>query len=360
MTVSVRDRPEDITAGWITEVMSRRVALGGARISEIAVTQPREMQFHAAVTRIALTWTPGAPPDVPVHLIVKQTKDPAAPEPRYPAGLGEPVFYRDIAPLVAGLPLPRCYDVACDEATGRFHLILDKSAETHRQATEWPIAPSFEECKRIVATFAQVHAAWWDDPRLGIEVGRFIDPDSQVARSAKALSAFADRLGDRLPAEWLRRLERVLAATPRLLRRYRTGRNATLIHGDAHAWTILFPKEGIAGGLRLVEWHNFAAPATGAYDLARFMAIYWYPERRRRYEADLLAHYHGALEAGGVRGYTLDALKHDYRHSVIQNLLRPVSLLDAVHASVWWDHLERIMLAYEDLDCEALLDQLTA
>lgn len=149
----------------------------------------------------------------------------------------------------------------------------------------------------------------------------------------------------------------MLAATPRLLQRYRTGQNLTLIHGDAHAWCFYFPKEGVAGGVRLYEWHNFVAPFTAAYDLARFMAIYWYPERRRRYEGDLLAHYHDALEAGGVRGYTLDALKEDYRHAVILNLDRPVILSDVVHASVWWDHLERIMLAYEDLDCEALLDQ---
>lgn len=132
----------------------------------------------------------------------------------------------------------------------------------------------------------------------------------------------------------------------------------TLAHGDAHAWNLLYPKDGATAGIRLIDWDSFIGPLTGAYDLAYFMAVHWYPERRRRHEADLLAHYHEALEARGVRGYTIDALREDYRRAVIQHLQTPVFQSDAgVPPQVWWDHLERIMLAFEDLDCEALLDQ---
>jgi hypothetical protein len=355
MTSSVIGSLDTIDPDWMTDVLGRSCALNGARVSEIRVTE-RNTSANASLARIALTWTPPAPPEAPASLFVKMTKDANAPGPHLPAGQKEVAFYRD-AHTFAGLPVPRCYDTARDEESGRFHLMLEDLAETHGDVTHWPVAPSFEQCKGIVAAFARFHAAWWEDPRLGVSVGDAPDPESYPSHLEKSVSAFADRLGDRLPPERLRRYERLLMGAGGLLQRYRTGRHVTLAHGDAHAWNLLYPRDSDAAGVRLIDWDSYIGPLTGAYDLAYFMAVHWYPERRRRYEADLLAHYHQVLEAAGVRGYTLDALRDDYRHAVLQHLHTPVFQSGAgVPPRVWWDHLERIMLAFEDLDCEALLD----
>jgi len=50
-------------------------------------------------------------------------------------------------------------------------------------------------------------------------------------------------------------------------------------------------------------------------------------------------------------------LWEDYRLSVIGHLAIPVWQQSyGLHASIWWPHLHRILAAFEDLDCAALLD----
>ena len=86
------------------------------------------------------------------------------------------------------------------------------------------------------------------------------------------------------------------------------------------------------------------------------MAVHWYPERRHRLEDALLRRYHQALVDAGVRGYGLDALRHDYRLAVVSQLVVPVLQHSAkLPAAIWWSHLERIFLAFDDLGCEDLL-----
>jgi hypothetical protein len=74
-------------------------------------------------------------------------------------------------------------------------------------------------------------------------------------------------------------------------------------------------------------------------------------------EAALLDRYHAALIAHGVRGYDRGALADDYRFSTLWQLMVPVgqAAFD-LPPVIWWNHLERIMLAIDDLDCRALLD----
>ena len=91
-------------------------------------------------------------------------------------------------------------------------------------------------------------------------------------------------------------------------------------------------------------------------DLANMMAVHWYPDRRRRLEARLLDHYHQALVNVGVRGYSPEALRQDYRLSVVGQLGVPVFQHAArLPAMIWWSHLERILLAFADVGCEELL-----
>jgi len=49
---------------------------------------------------------------------------------------------------------------------------------------------------------------------------------------------------------------------------------------------------------------------------------------------------HAGLRAHGVTDYSLERLWEDYRLSVIGH---------------WWSHLHRVIAAFEDLDCAALL-----
>jgi thiamine kinase-like enzyme len=171
--------------------------------------------------------------------------------------------------------------------------------------------------------------------------------DTAVARwlenYEKRFVAFVDRLGDRLPIARRRIYERAIGSGWALMSRYRSREHLTVVHGDAHVWNLMHPRDTTADGLRLIDWDGWRLDLA-AEDLAYMMAVHWYPERRRRLETPLLRRYHEALEANGVSGYRFEALWEDYRLSVVWQLGVPVwqSALK-LGPWIWWSHLERIL-----------------
>ena len=160
-----------------------------------------------------------------------------------------------------------------------------------------------------------------------------------------------------MTAEQRRVYERLVAGAPRLFdERIRPRRNLTLVHGDAHVWNALYPRDGRSDDVRLIDWDSWRID-TATDDLAYMMAIHWFPERRRRLERECLRRYHAALTESGVAGYDFDALWRDYRLSVLWQTTTPV--WQATHNLgpwIWWYNFERIMAAVQDLDCLELLD----
>jgi len=213
--------------------------------------------------------------------------------------------------------------------------------------------------ERILRAWAQFHAAWWDDPRLGSSVGTFSDRDGMtryLQRFADELKRFADRLGDRFSRERRALYEQLIAAGPRLNERTLGHRHMTIVHGDAHFWNCFVPKDGADGDVLLFDWDSWRLD-TATDDLAYMMAMLWYPDRRRRIEQPLLDRYHAAILAHGVGGYGRQALNEDYRLSALWLILRPVGqAANNIAPRVWWNNLERIMLAVDDLGCRELLD----
>jgi thiamine kinase-like enzyme len=139
-----------------------------------------------------------------------------------------------------------------------------------------------------------------------------------------------------------------------LLARYHSRRNLTIIHGDTHSWNCFLPRHG-GEDVRLIDWESWSID-TATDDLAYMMAMLWYPDRRRRMERPLLDLYHAVLMAHGVSGYDRQALNDDYRLSALWLITRPVvQAMNNIGPAVWWNNLERIMLAVDDLGCRDLL-----
>jgi hypothetical protein len=127
------------------------------------------------------------------------------------------------------------------------------------------------------------------------------------------------------------------------------------VHGDAHVWNVMMPRDSGQVGLRLIAWDGWRVDQA-TDDLAYMIALYWSPERRHRLERRTLARYHATLVAHGVRDYDFDSLWQDYRYSVLWQCATPV--WQATHsfgAWIWWPALERVMLAIDDLGCRDLL-----
>lgn len=346
--------PEDLLPDQLTERLRAGGALPSGRVTGVHAGERRTTGLSTIVP-LRVEYSRDAPADAPIRLVLKATR----------GGLGgslqsvgerEVAFYTRAAPLMPGGPFPRCYDA--EYSPGRFHLLLEDLSETHVVLTEWPVPPTVEACERIVDTWATFHAFWWRHPSLGRDAGIFLDTAAlaQIAADYRGrYERFAETLGDRLWPEARAVYARVLDARERLFTPERLYATYTLGHGDAHVWNLLYPRDGAASGIRLIDWDGWRV-GRGAADLAYMMAVHWYPERRARLEAPLLERYHAGLLAHGVTGYGLDRLWEDYRLSLIGHLSIPVWQQSAgLHASIWWPHLHRILAAFEDLGCAALL-----
>ena len=126
------------------------------------------------------------------------------------------------------------------------------------------------------------------------------------------------------------------------------------MQGDAHVWNCFLPRDGGAEP-RLFDWDSWKIDV-GASDLAHMMTVHWYPDRRRRIEQPLLDRYFAALLAGGVAGYDRRALDDDYRFAALWQITWPVwQEAGGVPVQIWWNNLERVMLAFDDLGCIDLL-----
>ena len=329
--------------------------LGDGRVVSVDAEAPRD-QLVSRIVRLRLGYE-GAAAAAPPSLILKVGLPGDGNDGPFVHGAGEVAFYAKVAPAMPTGLVPRCFNSSWQAETRQWHLLLEDLTDTHEIATPWPLPPDEKLCRRMVQTLARFHAAWWDDPRLGVEIGTRVDAETArqtMQRHAGAFERFADHLGDRLSSERRQLYERFFAAAPGLQARVLSYRNVTLVHGDAHVWNCFVPKDG-SDDLRYLDWDTWRIGLASS-DLAYMMATHWYPERRQRFERPLLDHYHAALLGHGVQDYDRAALAEDYRRSVLMQLLMPVLQWSAgIPAFVWWSHVELITAAIDDLDCRALL-----
>jgi hypothetical protein len=345
--------PPEAAPDRLTVLLRTTAALAGGEVTAVEVESARDTLI-SRITRLRLTYRDGAGPS---HVFLKAART-GADARLQEFGQKEVSFYRRVAGETPPGLLPRCYEAEV-EPTGRWRLMLEDLTASHDAIGDWPLPPPIERWHAVVDAHARFHAAWWDDRRLGVSVGTFLDESGVLDRSLAAMPAdlatFADRLGERLSPERRRRYERLIAAAPRLLDRYRSHRHLTIVHGDAHVWNAMLPRSDDEG-VRLVDWDAWRVD-TATDDLAYMLALHWYPDWRQRYERDSLHRYHDALVRHGVTGYTFDALWQDYRLSVLWQITTPMWQANhGIPSWIWWGHLERSMRAVEDLDCLELLD----
>jgi thiamine kinase-like enzyme len=165
---------------------------------------------------------------------------------------------------------------------------------------------------------------------------------------------FFDALGDGISKPRRAIIELVYEKYPRILKHRIDGTAAqTLVHGDAHFWNVLFPKDTSQTPI-WIDWQSWGVDF-GAFDLAYMIGLHWFPERRSRFEKDLLAIYLSELRDRGT-DYDSDSLAYDYRLQVVCQLFRPMfQWYMKAPAGLWWPHLDRWFSAFDDLDCHALL-----
>ena len=343
--------PPQADADYLTSVLRKSGDLHSGRVSAARVvhTIPTILSM---LHRLKLDYEGEAGPR---HLYLKTGK-PDSKGAGWEAGPREVAFYATVAPHTPAGLLPRCYSAEAAKE-GAWHLLLEDLTDTHALPSEPPLPPTVAQMEAIVRCRARFQAAWWDNPRLGAGVGHR-PSDDEMAQwrdwQEKAYGKFADALGERLSADRRAVYDKLLAEATRLSQRFRSWRHMTIIQGDGHVWNCFLPKDG-NDTPRWFDWDGWRV-AVGAEDLAYMIAMFWFPEMRRRAERPLLDAFHEELEAHGVKGYDRQALQEDYRLSVLWQIMRPVWMHSfGLPPGLWWNHVERIHLAVDDLGCRELL-----
>jgi hypothetical protein len=272
--------PAAAQADHLTEVLRKSGVLGDGHVADVAVESSRPT-ILSRIIRLRLTCE-GATTDTPGGLILK-TGLPERVKAKFYSGRQEVAFYTQLATVMPTSLVPRCFEAAWNADSNEWHLLLEDLTDTHFIATAWPLPPTMEDCKRIIAARARFHAHWWDDPRLGTSIGTWVPADDNpLQKFAAEFARFADRVGDRLPVERRRLFERFIDAGPHLMKRYHSHRNVTILHGDSHVWNVFLPTTGGSDDVRIFDWDCWRVDV-GTDDLAYMMALHWYPDLRRAF-----------------------------------------------------------------------------
>jgi hypothetical protein len=340
------------TAANLTKWLRHSGTLPAGTISDVRVALEHKTDISRLVF-LTLMYSPDVPQGLPRFVVVKS---PLVRNSGQDYSHAESQFYRLLAPALGSPPVVRCLAAIDDAGESAGTVVLEDLRATHDHPP-WPIPPSMSQCEIAIDALARVHTQWWEAPSLGITVGTLHTPESltnMLQGITKHLPAFMDAFGPALTSQTRQLYERVFGSALLPWLRLTDSHALTIIHGDAHTWNFLFPRDGKEAAF-LIDWQLWHVDL-GARDLAFLMALHWPPSRRREYEAPLISRYHEALLANGIDDYGLDELWLDYRRSVIRNLTIPIIFWSrGMKPEGWWNRLEFAAAAYHDLECEDLL-----
>jgi thiamine kinase-like enzyme len=352
---------KQVTPDWLTRILRASGHITQERVTNVELKSSRQTiisNIHYLQTHYSADAS-GRPPS---KLFLKLSKEGFDSEIAARFGKRESEFYNVIAKSMNNPPSAPCYDASFSPDNGKSHMLLADLSETHFQ-TDWPLPPSKPHCEAVLDSLAKFHASWWDHPKLGKSIGKFPSSgsiDEYIQSMEKKFAGFVDFWDDRLSADRRQLYERVLSRAPgvwkeRIREERSDGKDLTLIHGDAHFWNCLHPRRLDQDKVYIIDWQCWRID-TATDDLAYMIGLHWYPDRRRALERDFLRTYHDKLLTCGVKNYDWDACLYDYRLSAIGNLFVPVWQWSAkLWPVIWWPHLERAILTFEDLDCGELL-----
>ena len=339
------DRPEDLTAEWVTAVL--RATDADAHVHAVTV-EPIGTGQTGASFRVHLD----GDGDLPATLVAKTAAgDRAARERVAPGYRSEVGFYTVFRDRVR-IRTPRCWYAEISDDSCSFVLLLDDLAPARPgvQADGCTV----DQAADAVRNLAGLHAPVWNDPSLSDE--RAWLAAMSGARAAflgtiteQAAEQFVARYGDELgdDAETLRR---AAALAGRWLA-IDTGSRA-LVHGDYRLDNLMFPEHG--DGVVALDWQTLAIGPPGR-DLAYFLATSVLVDDRRAHESALVAEYLDELRRIGVEDYSFDQCFADYRLGVLQGPM--ITMIGCAYATATPSaSADAMFLAMATRSCAALRD----
>jgi len=365
---------EQLTPEWMTSILKNKGYLSNGKVTKIIKKNTRET-LTAGVYFLELKFSNDA-----------QTK-PASPEivvkiskPNDNKGKHEVNYYNFVAEDMNNMPVPICYDAAYSEETSS-HIILENISDTHREVSDWgwPLSPSKQYCEKAIDCLAELHAFWWDHPKLkdltkytsvfyNWTMASFNENEilSWFKDQNKYLKQFLEFLENKISDKRIELFKTVFSLYPQLAYERITKENITVTHGDAHFYNFFYPKDIANEKLKayLIDW-QFWSLGIGGQDLAYMIGMFLSPEIRTRIEKEFIKRYHNNLVKFGVKNYSWDECWYDYKFVVLLNLYRALGnwfwcferdYLNSLWYPIEKTKLEISLLTIEDLNCIELLE----
>ncbi len=354
----IAEAPDELTATWLTAVLSAHGVLGDAAVSTASL-EPLGTGQMCDSWRVTLTYDRTT--NAPATLVAKL---PAADPTSRATALAlrsyenEVRFYQQLAP---GLPLhtPALYYADIDVTTAAFVLLLEDMAPA--RPGDQLTGCSVSEAELAVGALVGLHAPRWADPALDELEWLHRDPAAGRAFLEMTVPGFWDgfctRYADRLTPE----IHSAGDALLRGLHRYLESNLApwTIVHGDYRLDNLLFEAGPGRAALTVVDWQT-CTHGPAMQDVAYFIGAGLLPDARRAHEVRLVHRYHDALCAAGVTDYDWDRCWEDYRRATFSGLIMAIAASMLVERTERGDEMfltmaERHARHALDLDAPALI-----
>jgi hypothetical protein len=336
-----------VTPEFLTGLLADRRP--GVVVSGVQVLD--ESSGSANRLRLRLTYESGAGAGLPTALFLKRNlPDFAFPREMY---VNEVRIYRDVVPEL-DVETPEIFGLAFDEGRLRFTLLMtDLLSEPGARVGHVLKPVSLGDIRSLLTTLAQLHAAYWDSPRLAGDLSWLARPP--VCPNMR----FWREIGPRLTERHLSRghragivdrtywaEDRIWHGLDRMLAADDTGPR-TVLHGDVHAGNVYYRAGGPGG---LLDW-QLALQGSWALDVTYLLTSALDADQRGAHERDLLDFYLAELTARGVAAPTRDEAWERYRQNALYGALMWFITPDGVHADdAQLEYIARCVRAGEELD----------
>lgn len=319
--------PSALTPEWLTQALRSTGTISEeSTVASLAdANQADDRGIGGQHARLRLTYDQ-AGDNTPTTLYVKFSHtDPQVRKDLhdYKMYLREVKFYQELASQVP-LHTPRCYYSDIDMETGECVLLLEDMSGWRNGS--FLAGCSAQEAELVVQQLATLHAAWWENPRLGELDYAHADPAYfQLFKTwfQQSWPRFLERAGEGLSGELVVMSERVGRNIPDVMAHLFTTSPQTLIHYDAHLDNIFFGPAKEKASLAFIDWQLYFV-GRGVYDVAYFLGGNLVPEVRRSCEMSFLRMYHDLLLQYGVSRYSFETCLHDYRFLLLEGFFRVV------------------------------------
>ncbi|MHA2398546.1 MAG: oxidoreductase family protein [Promethearchaeota archaeon] len=291
----------------------------------------------------------------------------------------ETKFYNILAETMDNMPIPTCYDANISRITGWSHKILEDLSQTH-ESLSLPLnvylPPPKRYCEKVIDTLAELHAFWWDHPKIR-EYSKFSHgfyTFKENSFNEKALLNWFDNqsnllkqllnlLGDRLSEQSKEMLLTIFSKFPQVAYKRLKKKKLTIVHGDAHFAQFYYPKDIDNENYKVLlsDW-QFWSVGVGGQDLSYLIGMFLFPETRHLMEEDLIKRYYNNLVKFEVKNYSWEECWDDYRLFNLLNIYRVIWWWTISSTTLdnpfWWGVLNTSMLTIKDLNCMELLEGL--